>query len=103
MIGDRMDTDIVSGHRGGLETILVLTGISTRESAERYPYRPARIVDSVADLADTARVELPLPRSSRHRGCPDRRRDPNTRVMLTARRHRTALSPPPWPPWSRWC
>jgi NagD protein len=53
MIGDRMDTDIVSGIEAGLETILVLTGISTRESAERYPYRPARIVDSVADLADT--------------------------------------------------
>ncbi len=52
MIGDRMDTDIVAGLEAGLETILVLTGISTRESAERYPYRPARIVDSVAVLAD---------------------------------------------------
>jgi NagD protein len=50
MIGDRMDTDIVSGLEAGLETILVLTGISTRASAERYPYRPSRIVDSVADL-----------------------------------------------------
>ena len=52
MIGDRMDTDIVSGLEAGLETILVLTGISTRESAERYPYRPSRIVESVAELAD---------------------------------------------------
>ena len=51
MIGDRMDTDVVAGIEAGLETILVLTGISTRESAERYPYRPARIVESVADLA----------------------------------------------------
>jgi NagD protein len=51
MIGDRMDTDVVAGIEAGLETILVLTGISTRESAERFPYRPARIVDSVADLA----------------------------------------------------
>jgi NagD protein len=50
MIGDRMDTDVVSGLEAGLETILVLTGISTRESAERFPYRPSRIVDSVADL-----------------------------------------------------
>src|SRR3954449_2918868 len=50
MIGDRMDTDVVSGLEAGLETILVLTGISTRESAERYPYRPSRIVESVADL-----------------------------------------------------
>jgi NagD protein len=53
MIGDRMDTDIVSGLEAGLETILVLTGISTREEAERHPFRPARIVDSVADLVDS--------------------------------------------------
>ena len=50
MIGDRMDTDIVAGIEAGLETILVLTGITAREEAERFPYRPTRIVDSVADL-----------------------------------------------------
>jgi 5'-nucleotidase len=52
MIGDRMDTDIVSGLEAGLETILVLTGVSTRESAERHPYTASRIVDSIADLVD---------------------------------------------------
>ena len=52
MIGDRMDTDIVSGLEAGLETILVLTGVATREAAERFPFRPSRIVDSVALLAD---------------------------------------------------
>jgi len=50
MVGDRMDTDVVAGMEAGLRTILVLTGISTRESAERFPYRPSLIVDSVADL-----------------------------------------------------
>ena len=50
MIGDRMDTDIVAGLEAGLETILVLTGVATTVAAERFPYRPARIVDSVADL-----------------------------------------------------
>ena len=50
MIGDRMDTDIVSGLEAGMETILVLTGLTTGEDAERHPYRPSRIVDSVADL-----------------------------------------------------
>jgi len=52
MIGDRMDTDVLCGLEAGLQTILVLTGISTREEGERYPYRPSRIVDSVADLID---------------------------------------------------
>src|SRR3954454_1035305 len=51
MIGDRMDTDVVSGLEAGLETVLVLTGVSTRESAELFPFRPSRIVESVADLA----------------------------------------------------
>ncbi|HEU4657855.1 MAG TPA: HAD-IIA family hydrolase [Capillimicrobium sp.] len=52
MIGDRMDTDVVSGLEAGLETILVLTGVTSREEAERFPFRPSRIVDSVADLVD---------------------------------------------------
>ncbi|SNV19804.1 NMP phosphatase [Rhodococcus rhodochrous] len=50
IIGDRMDTDIVCGLEAGLQTLLVLTGISTRESVERFPYRPTRVINSVADL-----------------------------------------------------
>jgi NagD protein len=52
MIGDRMDTDVVAGLEAGLETILVLTGVTTPGEAERYSYRPSRIVDSVAELID---------------------------------------------------
>jgi NagD protein len=52
MIGDRMDTDVLCGLEAGLETILVLSGISTRAEVDRFPYRPSRVVDSVADLID---------------------------------------------------
>jgi NagD protein len=55
MVGDRMDTDVIAGMEAGLRTILVLTGISTRETAERFPYRPSQIVESVADLVDLVR------------------------------------------------
>jgi NagD protein len=52
MVGDRMDTDVVSGLEAGMHTVLVLTGITSRTEAERFPYRPSRIVDSIADLVD---------------------------------------------------
>jgi NagD protein len=50
MVGDRMDTDVVSGIEAGMHTVLVLTGSTQREQAERFPFRPSRIVDSIADL-----------------------------------------------------
>src|SRR5581483_8569598 len=52
MVGDRMDTDVVSGLEAGMHTVLVLTGSTRREEADRFPYRPSRIVESVADLVD---------------------------------------------------
>jgi NagD protein len=52
MVGDRMDTDIVSGLEAGLRTILVTTGSTRLEDVETFPYRPSRVVDSVADLVE---------------------------------------------------
>lgn len=52
MIGDRMDTDMVAGIESGLETALVLTGVTTREMIDRFPYRPGRVADSIADLVE---------------------------------------------------
>ncbi len=50
MIGDRMDTDMVAGVESGMETVLVLSGVTKREDVQRFPYQPARIVNSVADI-----------------------------------------------------
>jgi NagD protein len=52
MVGDRMDTDVISGLEAGLRTILVLTGSTPAEAVERFPYRPTYIRDSVADLIE---------------------------------------------------
>jgi len=55
MVGDRMETDIVSGLEAGMHTVLVLSGLTERADADRFPYRPSRIVDSVAELIDDLR------------------------------------------------
>jgi NagD protein len=52
MVGDRMDTDVVSGLEAGLRTVLVLTGSTRPEAVGRFPYRSTHVFDSVADLVD---------------------------------------------------
>jgi 4-nitrophenyl phosphatase len=50
MVGDRIASDVEGGRRAGLETILVLTGASSREDAERADPRPDHVVDDLAGL-----------------------------------------------------
>jgi NagD protein len=50
MIGDRMDTDIIAGVESGIETCLVLSGLTRREEIARFPFQPTRVVESVAQL-----------------------------------------------------
>lgn len=52
MVGDRMDTDVISGMEAGLRTVLVLSGVTQVDQIERFPYRPSLVRDSVADLVD---------------------------------------------------
>src|SRR5690242_16020888 len=52
MVGDRMDTDIVAGIEAGLDTILVLSGSTRAADIARYPYRPGRVLESIADAVE---------------------------------------------------
>lgn len=49
-IGDRMDTDIIAGIESNVDTILVLSGVTTREGIEKFPYRPKYVFDGVGDI-----------------------------------------------------
>ena len=54
MVGDRMDTDIISGLESGMSTVLVLSGISTQETLKAYAYRPTIVLDGVGDIVRLA-------------------------------------------------
>ncbi len=58
MVGDRMDTDIISGLESGMSTVLVLSGVSTRETLKTYAYRPSIVLDGVGDIVRMARGEI---------------------------------------------
>ncbi len=50
IIGDRMDTDIVAGIESGLDTVLVLSGVTDREEIKKFPYRPRLVLDGVGEI-----------------------------------------------------
>ena len=56
IIGDRMDTDIIAGIESGLDTVLVLSGVTSREDCRRFPYRPRLILDGVGDIPKAAKA-----------------------------------------------
>jgi len=50
IIGDRMDTDIIAGIESEIDTILVLSGVTTRNEVSNFPYKPNYILDGVGDI-----------------------------------------------------
>lgn len=51
IIGDRMDTDIVSGIESGIDTVLVLSGVTSVEEMQTFPYQPKYVLQGVGDIA----------------------------------------------------
>ncbi len=54
MVGDRMDTDVISGLESGMSTVLVLSGVSTRQTLDSFAYRPTVVLDGVGDIVAAA-------------------------------------------------
>ncbi len=54
IIGDRMDTDIIAGLESQIETVLVLSGVTSRETLANFPYKPDHILDGVGDVVKGA-------------------------------------------------
>jgi NagD protein len=50
IIGDRMDTDIIAGINSDIDTVLVLSGVTSREDLQRFAYHPRYILDGVIDI-----------------------------------------------------
>ena len=56
-IGDRMDTDIIAGIESNVDTVLVLSGVSTKDTPKTYAYRPTMVLDGVGDIVRLAKAE----------------------------------------------
>jgi HAD superfamily hydrolase (TIGR01457 family) len=52
IVGDRLDTDIEMGKRAGMKTVLVLTGITSREEVESYPIKPDEVIEKLDYLRE---------------------------------------------------
>ena len=56
MVGDRMDTDVISGMECGMSTVLVLSGVSTMETLKTYAYRPTAVLNGVGEIVELAQA-----------------------------------------------
>jgi len=50
ILGDRMDTDIIAGIESGIETVLVLTGVTAEADLHRFAYQPHHVCRDLVAL-----------------------------------------------------
>lgn len=49
-VGDRMDTDIIAGIESNVDTVLVLSGVTSLQDIDNFPYRPKYILNNVGEI-----------------------------------------------------
>ena len=52
IVGDRMDTDIMAGVEAEIDTVLVLSGVTSRDMLVKFPYRPKYVLEGVGDIPE---------------------------------------------------
>jgi 4-nitrophenyl phosphatase len=57
IIGDRVSTDIAGGARAGLRTVLVLTGVTTREVLRTAEVQPDTVIENLVQLVEGSSLE----------------------------------------------
>jgi NagD protein len=59
IVGDRMDTDIVAGMESGIDTVLVLSGVTTEHEMRKFPYRPLYVLGGVGEITPDYKPPAP--------------------------------------------
>ena len=57
VIGDNMETDIIAGTESGIDTVMVLTGVSTPDTPKNYAYQPTEVLNGVGDIVGAHSVQ----------------------------------------------
>jgi len=52
-----MDTDIIAGTESGIDTVMVLTGVSTAATPQLYAYQPTEVLNGVGDIVNHNSVQ----------------------------------------------
>ena len=50
IVGDRMDTDIIAGIHSDIDTVLVLSGVTSEEDLRHFAYHPRYVLSGVGDI-----------------------------------------------------
>ena len=60
IIGDRLDTDILAGIESEIDTVLVLSGVTSKDDLRRFAYQPRFIIGGVSDIPGLEPAGPPL-------------------------------------------